>query len=67
MAEAQLKDILEKLVNILQRLVELERKVIMLGQSCSRAFDQTKEVVNALAENQSEMGESIGEIGCSWT
>ena len=44
-------------------LSELTSKTVELGQACSKAFGQTKTVIQHLAETQEEVRSDLGEYG----
>jgi len=49
------------LEEISDRMLLLEKRVNQLGSSCKHAFDQTKFVVNKLADRQKDLNEDLCE------
>ena len=58
-----LRNITSKITVLFDRLEELSKRVMALGQACGTAFNQTKEVVNKLAEATEETRLDLAEYG----
>ena len=58
-----LRNITSKVSTLFEKIETLEKTVIQLGQACGIAFNQTKEVVNKLAEATEETRLDIAEYG----
>ena len=58
-----LRNITSKVSTLFERMASLEHKVIALGKACGTAFNQTKIVVNKLAEVTEEAREDLAEFG----
>ena len=58
-----LRNITSKVSTLLEKIEFLEKTVIQLGQACGMAFNQTKEVVNKLAEVAEETREDLAMYG----
>lgn len=51
---------IEGKVNFVEDVVrKLPIKMMQLGKGCQKAFEQTKEVINALKEHQENIGEAL--------
>ena len=48
---------------LFDRIDDLSNRVILLGKACGTAFNQTKEVVNKLAEATEETRMDLAEYG----
>jgi len=58
-----LRNITAKMTVLFDRIEDLSKRVILLGQACGTAFNQTKEVVNKLAEATEETRMDLAEYG----
>ena len=58
-----LRNITSKVSTLFEKIEFLEKTVIQLGQACGMAFNQTKEVVNKLAEVTEETREDLAMYG----
>ena len=58
-----LRNITAKMSVLFDRIEDLSKRVIGLGQACGTAFNQTKEVVNKLAEATEETRMDLAEYG----
>ena len=58
-----LRNITAKITVLFDRIEDLSKRVILLGQACGTAFNQTKEVVNKLAEATEETRMDLAEYG----
>ena len=58
-----LRNITAKMSVLFDRIEDLSKRVILLGQACGTAFNQTKEVVNKLAEATEETRMDLAEYG----
>ena len=58
-----LRNITSKVSTLFEKIEFLEKTVIQLGQACGMAFNQTKEVVNKLAEVAEETREDLAMYG----
>ena len=58
-----LRNITSKLSTLFEKIEFLEKTVVQLGQACGMAFNQTKEVVNKLAEATEETRMDLAEYG----
>ena len=58
-----LRNITAKMTVLFDRMEDLSKRVILLGQACGTAFNQTKEVVNKLAEATEETRMDLAEYG----
>jgi len=57
------ESICASLEEISDRMLQLEKRVNQLGASCKQAFDQTKVVVNKLADRQKDLNDDLCEYG----
>ena len=53
------KEILKYLKNIVNKIIRLEKKVVMLGRANSDAYQRVEQVVRCLTENQSEVYDTL--------
>ena len=58
-----LRNITSKITVLFDRIEDLSKRVMALGQACGMAFNQTKEVVNKLAEATEETRMDLAEYG----
>ena len=58
-----LRNITAKMTVLFDRIEDLSKRVILLGQACGTAFNQTKEGVNKLAEATEETRMDLAEYG----
>ena len=58
-----LRNISSKVSTLFEKMEFLEKTVVQLGQACGMAFNQTKEVVNKLAEATEETRMDLAEYG----
>ena len=58
-----LRNITSKVSTLFEKMDALEKKCVQLGQACGMAFNQTKEVVNKLAEATEETRMDLAEYG----
>ena len=58
-----LRNITSKVSTLFEKMEFLERTVVQLGQACGIAFNQTKEVVNKLAEATEETRMDLAAYG----
>ena len=58
-----LRNITSKITVLFDRIEDLSERVMALGQACGMAFNQTKEVVNKLAEATEETRMDLAEYG----
>ena len=58
-----LRNITAKMTVLFDRIEDLSKRVIGLGQACGMAFNQTKEVVNKLAEATEETRMDLATYG----
>jgi len=58
-----LRNITSKVSTLFDKIAFLEKTVVQLGQACGMAFNQTKEVVNKLAEATEETRMDLAEYG----
>ena len=58
-----LRNITSKVSTLFEKLETLENTVVHLGHACGIAFNQTKEVVNKLAEATEETREDLATYG----
>ena len=58
-----LRNITSKISTLFDRIEALSDRVEKLGQACGQAFNQTKEVVNKLAEATEETRMDLAEYG----
>ena len=58
-----LRNITSKISTLFERIEALSDRVEKLGQACGQAFNQTKEVVNKLAEATEETRMDLAEYG----
>ena len=58
-----LRNITSKISTLFDRIESLSQRVEKLGQACGTAFNQTKEVVNKLAEATEETRLDLAEYG----
>ena len=58
-----LRNITSKVSTLFDKIAFLEKTVVQLGQACGMAFNQTKEVVNKLAEATEETRMDLSEYG----
>ena len=56
-----LKNIVNKIIRIDDRLNIIEKKMIMLGRANSDAYQRVEQVVKCLTENQSEVYDTLCE------
>jgi hypothetical protein len=56
-----LKNIVNKLVRIDERLNTIEKKMLLLGRANSDAYQRVEQVVKCLAENQGEVYSTLCE------
>ena len=58
-----LRNITAKMTVLFDRIEDLSKRGFLLGQACGTAFNQTKEVVNKLAEATEETRMDLAEYG----
>ena len=58
-----LRNITSKVSTLFEKMEFLEKTVVQLGQACGMAFNQTKEVVNKLAEATEETRMDLATYG----
>ena len=58
-----LRNISSKVTTLFEKMEFLEKTVVQLGQACGMAFNQTKDVVNKLAEVTEETRMDLAEYG----
>jgi len=61
-----LRNITSKISVLFDRIEELSKRVEALGQACGSAFNQTKVVVNHLAEVQEETRMGLDSVTDPW-
>ena len=58
-----LRNISSTVTTLFEKMEFLEKTVVQLGQACGMAFNQTKDVVNKLAEVTEETRMDLAEYG----
>ena len=56
-----LKNIVNKLIRLGDKVQAMETKTVELGRGCSRAFEMCKVVINELTEHQQQLNDTIDE------